>query len=445
MKRTSWMLICWLAAMGLARADATSDRINAAIPLPRAVQLAWMTLSSMTLSPGDRRALQSGYNTQLEIRGLACAPLFKPSRGTTNKEIAARLAGTECMEKADAAVASWISSRRVEFLLKMPPLRPPLRVAPPAISGNYIQDTRFAPAAGVGLIWSNQHLEIVDLKNGSRIFTADNFRAGYPFAFSPNGRLLALNSPAGVVLMDVEAGDIIATLFARLDGFSWIANRDAIFADASGSGIMLKDFHSDTKRKVNFLPMWIHNVAALPQNSGTFIAFTDKNVMLLKLDSSGAEPQVRLISEKPFPFRNAFRYPGLLSSDGSYYISLNGEIAITDTRTLETEIISLDPYSIDRATVMSKGDEFLLGGGLPRSNNGIDFFVYSATRHTVERVDRQQLMADQVAYLPSAHSFACISKFNIQFQERIPLGTAIPVSDFSDLIERELDAKAGAK
>lgn len=441
MKRAFWIVSGWLMLLATAHADEVADRINAAIPIPKTTQSSWMELNSMAINAEERRKLKNDFNTQLKLRALGCSLLFSPSKSTTKKEIVDRLSGSACMEKADDTLAAWLKWRHVELLLRMPPIRPALTSAPPLISVDNIQDVRFAPAAGVGLLWANQKLSIIDLQNKRRIFHDESPRTGFPGQFSPNGRLLVIYETFGVAaLIDSETGQTIRTLFANPNEVFWLDDRVAMFVDGSNRGMMLVDFHTGNQQKIDFLHDKVLHVAALPHRPGVFIAFSHKTAMLLNVDSKGAEPQIRLLAEKPFEFQNAFRYPGTMNSDGRYYINVSGNIAITSTDTLDTEFILLDPFSVDQAIPLPKGDEVLLSGTLPYSNNGREGFVYSISGHTIARVDRDKAPANKFVYVPGAKSIACVANTDISFVGELPVQNPVTVPDF---VARETDEASG--
>jgi hypothetical protein len=194
---------------------------------------------------------------------------------------------------------------------------------------------------------------------------------------------------------------------------------------------------------VDFLQERIKNVAALPQRPGVFIAFSESSAMLLSLEAIGAEPQLKLLAERPFKVHNAFRYSGALSSDGKYYLSLSGDIAITSTDTLETEVVSLSPYSVNRAMPLASGDAFLLSGTLTNSNNGILHYVYSIPDHTLAKVEREKIATNQYAsfaYLPGARATACISGGNVSFLNSLPTEAPITVAQFVSQSQQETRA-----
>jgi hypothetical protein len=345
------------------------------------------------------------------------------------------------LEKTDTALADWIGARRVELILRLPPLRPALKAAPPTITATYIEKAKFAKDAGVGLLWGSQKLEIVDLSNGRRIFHKDASSSGFPGDLSSNGRLYLYNDGPMVALKDSESGETITRVFSNMREFFWLDKRSAIYVNASDRRSMLIDFHSGSRRRIDFLQEPIQNLGVLPNRPGQFVAFTRKSVMLLEIDYRGADPEIRLVSAKPFIFQNAFRYPGAISSDGKYYVSLSGNIGITSTDTLDTDVVNLTPFSAQQAAPLSRGDNFLISGSLPNSNNGAERFVYSISGRTIAHVKKEKLAATWVASLTPSDVIAAITSNSISFLSELPTGPAAPVQEFVESMGRAQKAQ----
>ena len=415
--------------------DLPADRINAAIPIPKTAQLAWATLIGTAVNSGERRELEYAFKAQMKIRGLGCALVYEPTKATSNEEIVKQLAGNPCIDKADASLTDWLGKRRVAQMLRLPPLRPLPKSVPGAVERNLdIQGVRFAADAGVAALWNYQFLEVFDLQNNRSILKEEGLSVTAPGEFSPNGRLLIVSQPRTAAIMDAETGEILTRIFARPDEVYWLDRRVAMFVDASNRGMMLVDFRTGNQKKINFMQDTIFRVAALPQHPGEYLMFSLKSAMRVKVDSSGVDPQVTLVAEKPFKIQNAFRGRGTLCSGGKYFINASRNVAVTSTETLDTEVVPLDTFDIQTVMPLPDPDTVLLTGILTSNrsfNSGLDHFIYSISNHTLSHADHDEYSATRFIYLPSIKTIGQIDHNTISFIKNIHVQSPIMASEFN--------------
>jgi hypothetical protein len=177
-----------------------ADKVNKAFPPRPEVRIQLETLQS--LIPSDSSSLESfnnAYDSQMMLRAFSCTQGISLSRFDSVQHIQQLPIDRDCLKQKDDELLETIGINLVGFRLTQPPLRPLIKLGPPAIihgvDGVEVYTGQSASKAGVAVLRGNRSEFIsVEIPGGKKIVTLptipEGSHAGY--SVSPNGRVLAI-------------------------------------------------------------------------------------------------------------------------------------------------------------------------------------------------------------------------------------------------------------
>jgi hypothetical protein len=413
---------------------AGEERINEAMPLPKAAVFTRTELLRLADDAGVLPQVESELAARLRVRAIDCAQGYTPGPFATRQDIAAHFGATDCFEHRDDELVRWMGWRRVGILLRMPPLRPvPATVPQYLVGSDYIQRFKFASNAGVVLLQSYRTLEFLDLGTGKRIASLEGAGGNGLGELSPNGRILPLSAPGGVSLIDVETGESLARVESiSPDDFAWLGAERALIHRAALISSSIVDFSTGGEGPIKFSKEAIDRVIPSIAAPGEFLALTGLSAMRLKVgEGIGAEP-VTLLDLKPFKIQNWMRNAGVLSSDGRYYVIAAQELNFVSMHSLITNAVAVAPFELRILVPLPDPDLILLNGDNPgiNPNTGWRQYVYSISRQTFSPLDRTDMKDGRITYVSSVRKIGFITQNRIALVDSLPVGPAISRADF---------------
>lgn len=424
----------------------TEDRINGAIPLPKAVEIAKKALLDLAGSDSERAKLAAEINAKLRVRAIECSLGYSPSVFTSNATIKEHLASsTDCFDNKDEALGHWIGLRRVGYLLRMPSLRPIPATLPQNItSPDLVSNSRFAVAAGVVLFWDQRNIELLDIRDGERIARLANEPLDDLIGLSPNARVLAVSRNNEIALIDVGSGETLASMQPAVwRGFFWLSRNRALYNRAGGKQHTVTiDFDSGEERPVPTVEVLA--VSAIPGSPDEFLLFSTFSVAKARLSRDTTDQHLIVLDQKSLD-ANATRVNGATTADGKWYISLlEGGLNLTSTATLETTRIMMAPFELQSATALPDPDLLYLKGTMRVMNrNGVPEFVYSISRKTLARVNQSPVTFLTPVFLPGIRRLGFVTGHRLTLVESLLTGAPIPLEQFqADLAEQANQYKA---
>jgi hypothetical protein len=420
---------------------AIEDRINEAMPLPKAAVFARTALLRLADDAGVLPQVQSEVAAKLRVRAIDCAQGYAPGPLASRQEIAAHFGATDCFERRDDELVRWMGWMRVGILLRMPPLRPIPATVPQFLAGSdYIQQVKFAANAGVALLWTNRSIEVLDLGSGKRIARIEGAGGDLLGDLSPNGRILPLSAPGGTSLIDIETGESLARVDAiSPTDFAWLGPDRALIHRRSMISSYTVDFDSGSESPINVSKEPIDRVVASSTAPGEFLALTDLSAMRLKVGAGVGEARLTLLDLKPFKIQNWMRNAGVLNSDGRYYVIAAQDLNFLATRSLTINTVAVAPFEVRIVVPLPDPDLILLNGDNPgiNPNTGWRQYVYSLSRQTFAPLDRTDMKDGRIVYLPTVHKIGIITQNRIALLDSLPVGPVISHGDFVSTMNLE--------
>jgi hypothetical protein len=446
-KRRSFAFVLLLAVA--AANAAVEDRINEAMPLPKAAVFARTELFRLADDAGVLPQIQSDVATKLRVRALDCAQGYTPGAFTPEEEIAQHFAGSDCFQRRDDELVRWMGWRRVGILLRMPALRPiPSTVPPYLIAADYIQQLRFASNAGVVLLWTNRNLEVLDLANGRRIARVEGAGGDALGDLSPNGRVLPVSGPGGTSLMDVETGESLASV-QSIDpaDFAWMGPQRALIHRRSQIGSFIVDFDSGLESPVRISKEPIEKLVPSAVAPDQYLALTGLSAMRVRVGSGLGEAPLTLLDLKPFKIQNWMRNAGVLTSDGRNYVIAAQDLNLVSTSSLITTTVPVAPFEIRIVVPLPDPDLLLLSGENPgiSPNTGWRQYVFSIARRTFTPLDRTDMKDGRIVYLTTVRKVGFITQNRVTLLDSLPVGTPISHGDFLTTMNLEQQHRAMAQ
>ena len=412
------------------------DRINEVVPLSDSVQQALDSLK--------RRAPQAQYSqlkeavhTRARLRALKCSQGATFSASSSPDEIRNQLSDSKCFSEADAEFTDWLQQRIVGLAISEPPVRPVTTGTARFIATDTgpVQSVHAASRAGVAIATSWSDIALVDLENGKTIQYAKLLNSGIFAGLSSNGRVYAINQNGKIQLHDAVTDAALGTMapcWASTCGFHWLDDRSALLMPASNQKSTVFDLKTGVQ--ASFGPGFDPIIKLSPLlEKGEFIAFSNTAVTRFKLDYDDGKPSVTSLSVKPLKLNLIGGDGGGLTPNGAYFVNTsNGDLKITQTDTLDTETVSLSPFSVYQAIPTADSDKIFITGNLPATNNGWLHYIYSIAAKTLTPVDTGKLTASRFVYIPGAQKLAAISDAGFSIIADIP--TQSPTVTMHDFV-----------
>ena len=419
------------------------DRINEAMPLPKSLEYARSQLLRLASDAGVRSQLESEINAKLRIRALDCAQGYSPGLLTSKEDIAAHFGVSDCFERNDETIATWIGWKRVGILIKMPPIRPiPTSVPPFVVGSDYIQEVRFAANAGVALLRTNRSVELIDLGSGKRVSHLDGLGGDLVGDLSPNGRVLPTSIPGGTSLIDIETGESLArvqSIFPR--EFAWLIQDRALIHRSASMNSFTVDFDSGDEHIVKFPKEAIDRVVARAFPRNEFFALTGLSALRIRVGDGHSDEPLTLVDQKSFKIQNWQRNEGVVTSDGRFYVIAAQELNFISTDTLLTTTVNLGPFEVRTLVPQPNPDLILLVGDNPGidQNMGMRYYIYSISRQTFTQVDEAHRNQGRIVYLANIHKLAFVTQNRVSLLDSLPVGDSTSHEDFVAFMTREQD------
>jgi hypothetical protein len=221
----------------------TSERINAAFPLPDTLQIA---RNALTTSLEGNKAAQQTVNEQyaklMNVRALTCTAKAPIGRFDTAIKIKSKVTDFDCFQKQDVRLAEWIGLQRLALAMTQPALVPVSALPAKALLPN-INDAggqvSMAAAANVMVVKGTQRFSVVQLPGGKQIGSFAVPEQTYrPAVLSANGRVLAV--PTGsrnLRLIEVETGNVLWNTDEYSDLITWLPEVDAALLTQTNTGV----------------------------------------------------------------------------------------------------------------------------------------------------------------------------------------------------------------
>jgi hypothetical protein len=426
------MLAQLLVSVSAQAAD--EDRINEAMPLPKAAVFTRTELLRLADDAGVLPQVESELAAKLRVRAIDCAQGYTPGPFATRQDIAAHFGATDCFERRDDELVRWMGWKRVGILLRMPPLRPiPATVPQYLVGSDYIQRFKFASNAGVVLLQSYRTLEFLDLGTGKRIARIEGAGGNALGELSPNGRILPLSAPGGVSLIDVETGESLARVDSiSPDDFSWLGPERALIHRAALISSSIVDFSTGSEAPIRFSKEAIDRVIPSVAAPREFLALTGLSAMRVKVGEGVGEEPVTLLDLKPFKIQNWMRNAGVLNSDGRYYLIAAQDLNFVSMHSLTMTTVAVAPFELRILVPLPDPDLILLNGDNPgiNPNTGWRQYVYSISRQTFSPLDRTDMKDGRITYVSSVRKIGFITQNRIALVDSLPVGPPLSHADF---------------
>ncbi|OGB23825.1 MAG: hypothetical protein A3I66_20745 [Burkholderiales bacterium RIFCSPLOWO2_02_FULL_57_36] len=405
-------------------------KINAAIPPASEITLAKNDL--LAAAPSDqRKSLEQEFSGRLKLRALSCSKGYSPSWLASTEQILKKFPSRTCFNEADADIAKWIGLRRTGILLAMPSLRPiPAAPAKYLIGDGHIQSAVFAEKAGVALFVTQKSLQIIDMELGKPLFEEPK-PAGQSGALSPNGRLFTSGADGRVKIRSAETGAVLVEL-AKLRGheIQWLDNRAALYNTSDNNKVMLLDFSTGKETPVPEIGQSQSKVIRIADSENQFLVGSYRAISKIELVKKEQELTINLIEEKPITGGWSPNTANL-GADGQYLFSVNRDLMLISTTSLDHEKIIFQPFGLQAAIPTADPDKIFITGYMRSSiGNGARSFLYSIGSRSLTPVDRTKLISERVIYVPSLKRQAVISESKVALLDELPLGEAVTLDKF---------------
>ncbi|APW39835.1 hypothetical protein RD110_23705 [Rhodoferax koreense] len=223
----------------------STEKVTLAFPLPDELKLAADRLLADGDAPsGGRNAqLVAGWQRQLELRALNCAPVVPVRWWHSVAAVRQQPYDSACILKQDAALIDWVGVRRVGQALQQPALVPlaSLGARRPLTDVTALSELHAASAANVAVVQDTRsRFSSVNLTTGKLLHAISIPDAASTGAqLSPNGRLFALPvaNRRGMQVFDVATGNLLWKTDRYNGVLAWLSTVDAaVVGQGDGRG-----------------------------------------------------------------------------------------------------------------------------------------------------------------------------------------------------------------
>lgn len=425
---------------------ATEDKINAAFPISEAARNGKAAVLDLATG-AQRKEIEAQLNTRLKLRALSCSKEYLPSWYSSSEEIRKNLDGQSCFAEADNEIARWLGIRRVGLILAKPARKPIPKIAPRfVVADGYIQNARFAASAGIALLETQQAIEIVDFESMKPMFreTKGSTTLG---SLSPNGRLFTTGEGDRLKIRDTESGTVIAEIpSVRAFEFYWLDERTALYNKSNSGKAFFIDFQTGKEIPVEAIIGGVQRAVRVPGVENQYVLFSYRGVTKIELFRDKAEPEVKLLAEKPISGIAWTSNTSDATADGTHYFSANRQLTLVSLESLEIETIPFEPFYLQTGSATPDSDKIIFTGFMqPHQGESPRDFIYSISNRTLMPIDPSKVNSQRYLYVASLRSQAVITDNKIALVGDLPTLDTIPLSNFiADTLEvanqRKLDA-----
>lgn len=431
-----------LAGLSLAGCDfkqatlmSPEDRITAAFPVSETARSARAVLLEQA-DEGQKKELTGEFERRLRLRALLCAKGYAPSWLTSPDDIRKTINDNACFTGVDSDITRWLSLRRLGLILAKPPLRA-VPSSPPefTVADGSIQTTRFASKAAVALVTTSQDLEVLDLSSGKTLLREP--RGGsMPVAMSRNGRVFVTGDGSQVKVRESETGTVLLELSGvRGEQFVLADDRTLFFTRSDNrsesSGLVLADLGSGKEVPVNVVKNGLQMVLPVANSKDQYVLMAWRGAYKIEVQRDKAEPEVRLLAEKPLDGISISSNQNCLTADESACMIWGSKgLSFISLDTLDIQTTSFDPFSIQAVMPTGEKDTVFVYGYMP-GGDGQRMFVFNAGAQTVSLVDKDKLSGARPVYVPALHKLAQLNDNKIAvLTTGLPTGSPVGLSSF---------------
>lgn len=431
-----FFVLLWLALLSGCdvrdRFLSSEDRINAAQP-PRASTERTLTLlrEEAKSNSAVAKPVEVQYASRMRVRAVECSDGFQPSIATSREAIQAKL-NVSCLARRDEELERWAGLLRAGLLAAKGPLRPIPTELPPAIGMNEaVAKASFADEAGVALLELQTEIAVVGLKDSAVLFREKRARNSVYGALSPNGRLFLSGDATKSSIRSTETGEALVDLpDVQAYAVKWLGSHAVLFASRPGDRVtqtLVADFKNGRELAVPGLIPHYSQVVPVPGVPNQFVVLA-RTLTKIELPSSPTE-QVRVVGEQGLPADHLWSGRDGRSADGALFFDVTGRregISATDLTTLDVQIRSLKPYTVEDAIPTAVPDSVLISG-YAQTVNERSRYMYSLSGNTMARIDDARVLSTHLVYARPVKSMAVISGATVTFIEPLPAALAQPV------------------
>lgn len=425
---------------------AAEDKINAAFPISEAARNGKEAVLDLATG-AQRKEIEAQLNTRLKLRALSCSKEYSPSWYSSSKEIRKHLDGQSCFAEADNEIARWLGIRRVGLILAKPALKPIPKIAPRfLVADGYIQNARFAASAGIALLETQQAIEIVDFESMKPMFREAKGSTTLGF-LSPNGRLFTIGEGDRLKIRDTESGTFIAEIpSVRAFEFHWLDERTALYNKRNSGKASFIDFQTGKEIPVEAIIGGVQRAVRVPGVENQYVLFSYRGVTKIELVRDKAEPEVKLLAEKPISGIAWTSNTSDTTADGTHYFSANRQLTLVSLESLEIETIPFEPFYLQTGSTTPDPNKIIFTGFMqPPQGEGPRDFIYTISNRTLMPIDLSKVNSRRYLYVASLRSQAVITDNKIALVGELPTLDTIPLSNFiADALavanQRKLDA-----
>lgn len=431
-----------LAGLSLAGCDfkqatllSPEDRITAAFPVSESARSARGVLLDQA-DEGQKKDLAAEFERRLRLRALLCAKGYAPSWLTSPDDIRKTINDGACFTSVDADITRWLSLRRLGLILA----KPPLRAVPPSppeftLADGSIQTAKFASKAAMALVATSQDLEVLDLSSGKTLLREPR-GSTMPLAMSSNGRVFVTGDGSQVKVRESETGTVLLELpGVRSEQFVLADERTLFFTRSDNrsesSGLVLADLGSGKEVPVNVVKNGLQMVLPVARSKDQYVLMAWRGTYKIEVQRDKAEPEVRLLAEKPLDGLSISSNHNCLTADESACFIVSGKgLSVISLDTLDIQTTSFDPFSIQAVMPTGDKDTLFVYGYMP-GGDGQRMFTFNTGTQTISMVDKDKLPGSRLVYVPSLHKLAQLNDNKIAvLMTGLPAGSPVSLSAF---------------
>lgn len=423
------------------------ERINDAWPVSSDVNRRADQLRKLLANDKERESLENELKSKLVIRALSCAGGYKPSFLHSRDEVRKNLKNTKCFETSDQETAKWLGALRLAKLLEAPPLRSSSNNAVSIFATTFAVNTiKFAQAAPIALATSNKSVEIIDVSNGNSVYIDKDLSQHPSFvALSYNGRVFAVSNLEGLSIRSAEDGELLGK-FPDYQRMTWIEATVAVGVKSNGRGAELINFSTDSRVAIKGTEAGATRILPMATSRPTFLISGYRSILKYELVRDDSGVQARLIDQKVGPPMSWSDNTSDATVNGRRFVQASNDLWVTDLETLETQQISLKPFSARSATPLPNEYQVLIQGAM-ESGGSSKSLVYSIVDKTLSYVEDEQLnpergyTAARTVYIPSLKKVAVVTGTTVKLLTDIKSGPRYGIAAFGVMATEQLRAE----
>jgi hypothetical protein len=266
-------------------------------------------------------------------------------------------------------------------------------------------------------------------------------------SLSPNGRIFTTGEGDRLKIRDTESGTVIAEIpSVRGFEFYWLDERTALYNKSNSSKAFFIDFQTGKEIPIEAVIGGVQRAVRVPQVENEYVLFSYRGVTKIELVRGKAEPEVKLLAEKPISGIAWTSNTSDVTADGTHYFSANRHLTLVSLESLEIETIPFEPFYLQTGSATPDPDKITFTGFMqPSQGEGPRSFIYSISNRTLMPIDLTKVNSQRYLYVTSLRSQAVIIDNKISLMGELPTLDAIPLSNFiADMLEvanqRKLDA-----